>query len=414
MAGKPLTGIRIIDCSQIWAGPFATKLMGDMGAEVIKVESARRFDNTRNYAGLPSGEPGERPYNRRALFNIRNRSKLGITLDLTTAKGVEVFKRLVATADVVVENFSTRVMPGLGLDYWSLKKVKPDIIMISLPAFGGTGPEKDYVGQGSNLTPLSGLVSVTGYPDRGPHGIGSYTDPVGGLSGVGAILAALHYHRKTGNGQYIDLAQQEASIRFIGDAVMDYTMNGRVRGPRGNQHTSMSPHGCYPCKGDDMWVAIAVGSDEEWGDFCEIARHLEWSTDPRFCDSISRYNNQDELYPLIAEWTRDKDHYEVANLLQAAGIAAGPVLQIWELLEDPHMKERGAISTVTHPEAGTFPMLGAFWKLGKTPGSISRPAPCLGEHNSYVYGEILGMSEHEIEELASEGVIGTVPAGYGS
>ena len=409
MPAKPLEGIRVVDCSQIWAGPFATKAMGDMGAQVIKVESARRVDNTRRYGSLPGGERGDRPYNRRGAFNSRNRSKMGITLDLTTDQGKNVFKRLVAIGDVVVENFSARVMPGLGLGYHNLREVKDDIIMLSLPAFGATGPHKGYLGQGSNLSPMSGLVGISGYEDRGPQYIGAYTDPVGGLSGLGAVLAALHHRRRTGKGQYIDLAQQEAAVRFFGETVMDYSMNGRVHSQKGNKHVFRAPHNCYPCRGDDKWVAIAVGNDDQWKALCRVADHDEWATDPRFADSLSRWKNQEELDPLIADWTKDLDHVDVAKQLQEAGVPAGQVASVAELGNDPQLKARGFLEDVTHPEAGTFPMLGRFWELSKTPGGVSSPAPMLGQHNDYVFRELLGLSSDELASMETEGVTSNVP-----
>lgn len=413
MTQGALGNIRIVDLTQIWSGVIASRILGDMGAQLLKIEAARRYDNCRNYGALPNNQPGERPYNRRALFNMRNRNKLGITLDLSTVKGKELFKRLVAISDVVMENFSARVMRNLGLDYAVLRQVKPSIVMISMPAFGMSGPEKDYIGQGTNLTPLTGLVGVTGYPDRGPHHVDSYTDHVAGVTAVGAVMAALLYRLRTGRGQYIDLSQREASIRFLGDAVLDYGMNGRVAGPRGNRHPWMAPHGCYPSKGNDAWVTIAVGTEEQWQALCRVIGHPEWVDDPRFATSLERWKHQAELGPVIAAWTRERDHYEAMRLLQDAGVPCGPVLNAKELLEDPHLKSRGFFwktGVAEAPELGEVPIVGPLWKFSRTPGTFRSPAPRLGEHNAVVFGEILGMSAEEIAALEAEGVVGGIPA----
>ncbi|MBI2887758.1 MAG: CoA transferase [Chloroflexi bacterium] len=410
MTRRALEGLRILDLTQIWAGPYCSRLLADMGAEVIKVESARRFDNTRTYGIFPKGITNpQRPWNLRALFNTRNRGKLGVTIDMTTAQGKALFIKLLKISDVVTENFSARVMASWSLDYPVLRQHKPDIIMLSMPAFGMTGPERDYVGQGSNLTPLSGLVGLTGYINDVPHNVGSYTDPIAGLTGAGAILAALHYRAETGVGQYIDLAQREGAARFIGDAIMDYTMNGRVWPLMGNRHPAWAPHGCYPCQGEDKWVAIAVTSDQEWAALCQASGHPEWREDPRFADGLSRHRHQDELDQLISAWTADRDHREVMELLQAAGLPAGAVLTGRDLFDDPQYAARGYFPEVTHPEAGTLPTLGVYAKLAKTPGYIARGAPLLGEHNQYVFGSLLGLGEGEIQELAAAGIISADP-----
>ena len=414
MKKEALNGIRIVDLTQIWAGSFASRILADMGAQVIKIEATRRYDSARNYGTLPDNQPGERPYYRRAQFNLRNRNKLSITLDLKSDKGKEIFKRLVAISDAVMENFSARVMSSLGLDYPVLRQVKPDILMISMPGFGMTGPEKDYVGQGSNLSGLSGLMSLCGYSEKGPHQIGAYTDHVAAVLAPGALMAALFHHRRTGEGQYIDLAQVEASARFMGAPILDYIMNGRLSGPRGNRHPWMAPHGCYPTKGEDAWVAIAVASEDQWHALCEASGHLEWANDPLFATSSDRWEHQDELDTLIAKWTHQRDHYEVMHLLQQAGVSCGAVLTSEELVEeDPHLKARNYFWQATAPEAlelGVHPMPGKLWEFSKTPATLrSCVARNLGEHNSYVFGELLGISQDEMAVLEAEGVIGTEP-----
>lgn len=419
MSKTALEGLRIIDLSQAWAGPYATKLLGDMGAEIIKVEAARRMDSTRGLAKVPPGpqwgiypnkEAGERPYNRAGYFNKYGRNKCGITLDLTSEKGKEVFKRLVKVSDVVVENFAAGVMTRLGLDYPVLRQVKPDIIMVCMPAMGMTGPEKDYVGYGVTIEQLAGLVSITGYLGDVPMKSGiNYGDPIAGIAAAGYLLAALACHRRTGKGQLIDISQRETTATLIGDVIMDYSMNKRVQTPIGNRHPSMAPHGCYRCQGEDMWVTIAVGSDAEWKALCQVMGKPEMAQDARFADILSRHRNQDELDVIIGEWTKERDHYEVMQSLQKAGVMAGAVLNPQEVVEDPHLQARSFYEEVDHPEAGTYRYAGPSWKLSKTPGGIRMPAPCLGEHNDYVYREIIGMSEEEVAELAEEGIISNIP-----
>jgi crotonobetainyl-CoA:carnitine CoA-transferase CaiB-like acyl-CoA transferase len=237
----------------------------------------------------------------------------------------------------------------------------------------------------------------------------NYGDPIAGIEAAGYILAAIRYRRRTGKGQLIDVSQREVTTCLIGEAIMDYSMNERVQKPLGNRHPSMAPHGCYRCQEEDMWVTIAVGSDAEWQALCQAMGKPDLAQDARFADVASRHQNQDELDAIIEEWTNERDHYQVMDSLQRAGVMAGAVLNPKEVVEDPHLSERGFYEVITHPEAGTYPYAGMSWKLSKTPGRIRMPAPCLGEHNDYVYSEILGMSEEEVAELAEEEIISNVP-----
>ncbi|MBI2846414.1 MAG: CoA transferase [Chloroflexi bacterium] len=409
MSGLPLHGVRVIDLTMVWAGPLAASMLADMGAEVIKVESRRRQDAVR-YLIYPKGEPGEDPWNRSGYFQRFNRNKYGITLDLTTRRGVEIFKQLVLTSDVVMENFTPRVMENFGLDYPVLRSIRPDIVMISMPAFGRSGPYRDYLGFGNSVEAMSGLSSMMGYED-GPPILGGVTfgDPVAGVHAAFAILAALHYRERTGKGQHIEIAQRECFTRFIGEAIMDYTMNGRVGRRMGNRHQYRAPHGCYPCKGEDEWVVIDAGSDEEWDKLCEVMGKPALAQDKRFFDSLSRWKNQDELNKIISEWTRQHDHYEVMRLLQGAGVPAGAVLTNKELLEDEHLKKRHFFHDINHPGAGVFPQVGPPVKLSCTPGSIRMHGPRLGEHNQLILSGLLGVSGDELDALVKEGIIGTEP-----
>jgi len=409
MPRLPLEGIRVIDLTMFWSGPFTTNLLANMGAEVIKVESSRRIDGWRGAGTAPA--PADRFWEWSPVFNAVNCDKLDITLNLAQPRGVELFKQLVKISDVVVENYTPRVMKNFGLDYPVLREVNPKIIMLSLPAHGSTGPWKDYPGFAFPIEQMSGIPQLTGFPDGPPKMTGtSPSDPIAGLNGMVAVLIALLYRQRTGKGQYIDLSQIESITCLIGDAIIDYTMNHRVQPRRGNRHPFFAPHGYYRCKGDDMWVGIVVSSDEEWSGFCKAIGNPSWTEDERFADSLGRWHNQDELDKLIEEWTIEHDHYEVMNILQKAGVAAGPVLSGAELLTDPQLRERGTFQMVDRAIVGThpYPIPTAPMRLSKCPISIRRPAPLLGEHDDYVFRELLGMSKEDVQTLIDDRTIGAL------
>lgn len=408
MFGMALEGVRVIDVSHAWAGPVTTRALADMGAEVIKVESMQRMDSWRVFNLIRPGEDGW--WNRSSNFNTCARNKYGITLDLTRVQGVELFKRLVKLGDIVVENFTPRVMENLGLHYPVLKGINPSIIMMSMPAFGMSGPWRDYAGFAATVEQFAGIIQLTGYLDGIPQVLGSplgLSDPIAGINGAFALLVALHHRWITGEGQHIDLSQNEALSCMIGHAIMEYTLNGRVQPRQGNRHPFMVPHGCYRCQGDDMWVAIAVASDEEWESLCQALGNPAWTRDERFSDAVSRRQNQDELDRLIEEWTSQHDHHQVMHLLQGAGIAAGAVLTAGELLHDPALSEYYV--SIEHSEAGTHPYYGMFFGLSQTPGTVRLPPPTVGQRNEYVLGELLGLSRDDIAQLAQEQIIGTRP-----
>jgi len=422
-AKKALGGVRIIDLSQVFAGPYATKLLADMGAEVIRVECAARSGRGGALprlrpggdfgAAFPNGDTGERSYNRFAYYNEVNRNKFATTIDLSKPRGVELFKRLVEISDVVVENFSPRVMRNFGLDYAVLKGINPKLIMISISAYGQDGPYRDYVSYGEGIEAMSGMSKLTVYTKGAPLKPGvAYADATAGLHAAFAIMAALRYRRVKGIGQYIDLSMREALTPLLGEVLMDYAMNNRIPEPLGNRHTGMAPHGCYRAKGNGKWIVIAVSSEEEWRTLCRVMGNPQWSREERFAKVSGRLANQDELDKMIEDWTIGYDNIELAEMLQAHGIKAGAVLDAADLVNDPHLKERGFFEDVKHPEAGTHIMPGISWKMSRTPGRIERPAPCFGEHNRYVFGELLGMSDEDIEELAQEGVTAEAPLPY--
>ncbi len=418
MPDAPLHGLRILDLTQVAVGPYTTLLCAQMGAEVIKVESAKRADTSRGAIHpkqhqlhlYPDREPGEEPWNRKADFMQRNRNKLGITLDLAEPQGKDLFGKLVALCDVVVENFRATVMERLGLGCSELRTKNPALVYLKLSAQGNTGPERNYGSLGYTMECLGGLASITGYLDGKPMMSNeTYPDPVAGILAVGALLAALRRRRKTGEGALIDLSQREVTTCLIGDAVLDYSMNGRVQGPMGNRHPYRAPQGVYPCKGEDAWVAIAVGSDQEWEGLSHAMGDPDWTRDPRFAGTISRWKHQDDLDPYLMAFTLQHEPYQVMYLLQANGVPAGAVLKGREAPHDPHLAARGWWDWSEFPTIGKrYAYTGQPWRMSKSEPVASRPAPKLGEHNGYVYCELLGLEDSDLRALGE--ITSTTPA----
>ena len=401
-----LKGIRVLGLTWVWAGPWMGAVLADMGADVIKIESKQRVDSQRVTKLWIDPEQGEHQGSNlnRGQFNFTNRGVKSCTLNLKQTDGVEIFKKLVKISDVIITNLAPRVLPGWGLDYSVLKEVKPDIILVTLPAFGSTGPDKDYVSYASTIEAAGGLSVSFGYPGGEPVNSGVYpADPIGGMYGSASVLAALYYRAKSGKGQHVDIAQSEAVTTLIPEVIMEQVMNGRIRPRMGNRDTIMAPHGCYPCKGEDKWVAIAVGNEEEWNAMCGVMGNPEWCKDEKFADQFRRWQNQDELNRLISGWTKDFTHYEVMHKLQKAGIAAGPSLNIEEAINDEHYRERGAFIEQNHAAAGKIIVYRSPWTSALT--AENPPAPLLGEHNNYVFKTLLGMSDEEIANLSDEKVI---------
>ena len=425
MTGHVLEGIRILDLSRVWAGPLAARMLADIGAEVILIESPashtysqeslEQLKGTSQMSGAysfmyPDGDPGDEPWNRVGTYNEFNRNKLGITLNLSVPEGQDVFKRLVKISDVVLENYTPRVMANFGLEYSVLREINRSLIMISMPGYGNTGSYRDYPAYGTTLEQHAGFSSLIGYPDSGPYRTQStYTDPLASVNAASAVVLALYHRRRTGRGQYIELAQIESSICCLGEPLLDFAMNQRAPERRGNRHPSMAPHSAYRCLGDDAWLSIAIADDEEWRAFIDVIGRPPWAEDPRFQRQISRWHHQDELDKLVGEWASQQEHHHAMHLLQRAGVAAAAVLNAKELVEDPHLAARGYFGEVTHPKAGTHLYAGTGVKLSDTPPSPRLPAPCIGQHSRYVLAEILGMSDEEASPLFDAGVISEGP-----
>ncbi len=435
MAKLPLEGIRVVGITPIWAGPFCVMLLADWGAQVIKVEdrfhwmAATRGAMPHPFAELEkqraagilsylNKSPGERPWNQNVLFNVHARNQLSMTVDLRKPEGKDVYRRLIQVSDVVIESNAAGTMDRVGVGYEQLKEWKPDIIMVSLPGFGSYGPYRDYRGLGAHMEGFVGHTYIRGYHDMDPAATTTvfHYDATAGASCAFAAVMALHHRNRTGKGQWLDMAGAETTMPQLGDLITEYTMNGRLPERLGNRHRSAAPCGCYLAKGaepgaetpggDDKWVNITVNNDEEWEGFCRAIGNPPWTRDKRFADCISRYQNQDELDKLIGEWTRQHDKYEIFHLMQREGVPCAPVLDSRDSLEDPHLKERGFYEQVTQADCGTHFYPGIAFKMSKMPNSIRMPACLMGEHNEYVYKEIIKVSDEEYADLVEKGHIG--------
>ena len=399
-----LAGIRVVEFAVFAAGPVVGKHMAEHGAEVIRVESRSRPDGFRVH--YPPFKDNRTGLNRGGTFAIFNNDVLSVTLNLKHPKGLELAKELVHRADLVIENFAPGVMERLGLSYEELRKVNPELIMLSSCNQGQTGPRAPQRGFGSQLTSMSGFTHLSGYGDgQYPSLIyGPYIDFIAVGYGLIAVMAALDYRRRTGKGQYIDLSQYEAGIQFIIPALLDLQVNGNIQQPQANRDPHAAPHGCYPCKGEDQWCVIAVFDEAEWRTLCEVSGHPEWRTDPRFKDFSLRKANEDELDQAVATWTSGLEAGEVMDRLQAAGVPAGVVYNVGDLFSCPQLAYRGQWRQLEHPEIGPYEYEAPPFILSETPAEIRRPSPCIGEHNEYVFKELLQLSQEEFARLEADEV----------
>lgn len=397
-----LEGIKVIDLSWAFVGPRTAKTLGDCGAEVLRLESATRPEQMRMMGPFKDNVRG---FDRSGGFTHCNTSKLSAALNLGHSKGIEIAKRFVAWADIVIETFAGGAIKRMGLGYEELKKVKPDIIMVSSCAMGQTGPGGTHPGYGGPLTGLAGFNYIAGWPDREPTDLGTYTDFIAPHYNVFAILAALDYRQRTGKGVYLDMSQFENAIHFIAPLILDYVVNQRVAGREGNRCAYAAPHGAYRCRGEERWCTIAVYNDEEWKSFCRVIGNPAWTDEPKFSTLLGRKENEDELNRLVEQWTIEHSAEEVMTMMQEAGVGAGVVQTAEDILvHDPQLKRLHFFWEVDHPVIGKHYSAASPFILSKSPCEL-RPAPLLGEHSEYAYKEILGMSDEEIAELVIEGVI---------
>ena len=413
----PLKDLIVLDCSMVWAGPYCTKLLGDMGATIIKIEANRQLDSIRGPAIPPpiplshyaNDDPGEDPWNRSGYFNKTNRNKLGMCMNILMPEGREVFMELAKIADVVIENFGGGVFERMGYGYEVIKSVNEDVVFVSMPPSGNGGPEARYVGYGVAIEQLGGIVARTGYLNDGmpmKSGI-NYGDPIAGIHTAGYIMTALLHRRKTGRGQFIDLSQREAAINWTGEAVLEYQITGDDPTWIGNRDTHMAPSGAYRCTGEDEWVALAVGSDDEWAGLCAAIERLDLRALYPTLDA--RFANHAAIDEAITAWTSTRAADDAMSILQGHGVAAGVSANSRRVVEDPHLTARGFYPEVDHISAGRHRLAGVAWNMDRTPGAVYAAAPALGQYNDFVLKEILGKTDEQVQALRDAGVLETTP-----
>jgi len=395
MNGKPLSGIRVIDFTWMLAGPYATRILADFGAEVIKVQSKKTAK------GVES--------NLTTYFNNWNRNKRSVTLDMSYPEAREILLKLTERSDVLIENFSPRVMLNWDLNYEKLKEVRPALIMVSMSAMGQTGPWKDYVAFGPTLHALSGLTYLTSFEKDSPMGLGyAYADSISGLYAALVVLAALECRERTGQGQYIDLSEYEAICTLMGPLLLDSSVHKKEVLPHGNRsnYIPAAPYGCYKCSGMDRWCVMAVFNEEEWQSLCKVLGDPDWTKEEKFSTPWKRKENAEKLDELLTQWTFQHTPEQVVSFLQEAGVPAGVVQNAEDLAKDPQLMARDFFIHLEHPILGSTvsdrsPIrfendLTVGWKAG----------PLLGEDNRYVFLKLLGLAEGEFSSLIEKGIIG--------
>jgi crotonobetainyl-CoA:carnitine CoA-transferase CaiB-like acyl-CoA transferase len=403
----PLEGVRVVDFSMGWAGPICTRTLADLGADVIKIEATQYPDWWRGVDRRPAYVLGQM-YEKSVRYCIMNRNKRGITLDLTRPQGLDLAKRLVADADIVVDNYSVEVLPKLGLGYDVLSKLNPKLVMMSMSAFGAGSVNRDCRAYGSTLEQGSGLPSVTG--DAGGPPVMSHTafgDAVGGLNGCAAVLTALIHARLAGSGQFIDLAQIECMMPFAAPWIIAHSIDGKAPVKYGNRHPDFVPHGRFACAGDDNWIVVAVSSDAMWPKLAALLGRADWASDPALKGAAGRRAIEGEIEAAVSAWTSARDPEAAMNALQAAGIAAGVARLPIELLQDPQLHARGFIQQVDRAFIGAHPQPSMPFRETEKPYPIRSAPPTLGEHNREILGGVLGLSDADIDQLTREGIIGT-------
>ncbi len=431
---KPLEGVRVIDLCVVWAGPFATMLLGDLGAEIIKPENPFVFQPMTRGAmarppqiladtaiawsgGVPGGKVGDRPWDYSPTFVSLYRNKKSFTVDLRRPEGMDVLRRLVAESDVVYENNATGTMEGLGITYDWLKQANPKIIFVRVPAYGSDGPYAHARALGVHLEAVMGHSLLRGYPDADPSSnTAIYSgDYLAGAQGAFAVMTALWHRDRTGEGQLIEIAQAENAACMFTQAIMDYSLNGNIQGAIGNRDVhGRAPFGVYPALSpgdsstmDDRWIAIGVEDDAQWQAFGQAIGNPDWAADPRFATNAGRLEHHDELDSLIAAYTATQDDYGLMHRLQAAGVSATPVLEASRMFTDPHLRSREFFKQQTQPSSGTYEYVGPLWQMPATPVEYYQAPVMFGEHNDYVYREVLKVSDEEFEALRAGGHIAT-------
>lgn len=401
----PLAGVRVTDFTWIGAGSYATKILADFGAEVIKIESSRRVDSLRMAAPYKDGIKG---VNRSGYFADRNTSKRSIAIDMKHPKAGTLVKKLVSRSDIVANNFTPGVMERFGLGYEAVRAIRPDIIYVAMSMQGSSGPEHGYLGYGASMAALTGLQHLTGLPGREPAGTGTnFPDHIPNpCHAAFAVMAALRHRRRTGEGQYIDIAQTEPTIALLGPTFLDLTVNGRVQQPNGNEHPWAAPHGVYPCRGEDRWIAICVMDNAQWMALVDVLGNPGWACDAELARSDARYARRGELDARLAAATASWSAEDLMLALQARQVPAGVAQTAADVVErDPQLEHRGHWVRLDHPEMGTAIYNAPPMRFSRTPVALTRAAPLLGEHTDEICRELLGLSAEDTRKLKEEGVL---------
>jgi crotonobetainyl-CoA:carnitine CoA-transferase CaiB-like acyl-CoA transferase len=414
----PLSGLRVLELAEGWAGPMTGMWLADLGAEVIKVEAIQRFDHARGpveppegLSGYPERKPGLRPYDVASAYVQANRNKLDLTLDLSRPRGVELLKRLVRISDVVLTNMVTGVPEKMGIGYEELRRERPDLVMLTCSGYGASGPYAQRVTMGGAMDGIAGYTWLRHYPDLEPDSVNysMHTDVVTGMCNALAVLMALYQRQRTGAGQRVETSGVEASLHHIPAALMDYALNGRVRRAPGNQHPDFAPCGVYAAAGPDRWLALAVWSDAQWRALRAALGDPAWAGSPRFDSAEGRRRHRAELDAQLAPWIAQHEAGSLMRQLQALGIPAAAVHDAADHAADPHWRARGFYQPVRLGSYGVYPLPTSPWVVDGQRLGVRLPPPGLGEHNRAVLQGWLGLSDAELAQLAAERVIGDAP-----
>jgi benzylsuccinate CoA-transferase BbsF subunit len=406
IAGYPpgaLRGLRVVDFGWAWAGAVCGQVLADFGAEVIKIESSSRLDPMRQGRPIIGTEldPEQNP----VCHNV-NRNKFSFGVSAKHPEGARLLRELVAVSDVVVENMTPGAMPRLGLAYEDLREVNPQLVMVSLPGVANSGPLAEVRSYGPVVSALSGLDGLVGYEGEEPQG---FQQPIGdpnvGLHAAVAVLAALRHRRRSGEGQHILTSQLRSLLPMLGEAVAEYALTGRVPGPAGTRRRGYAPHGIFPSQGEDKWVSIAVREESEWRALCAAIERPQLAQDPRYADQARREENRAPLEAEIAAWTARRTSAEATEVLQAAGVAAAPCLDVAERFSDPHFNANGDVVTLEHPVLGTTFVYGSPWKTSVQPPGVWKRVPLLGEDTDAILTGVLGLSAAEVAGLRAQGAV---------
>lgn len=402
----PLEGIRVVDLTMGWAGPLASRTLADFGAEIIKVESTGYPDWWRG-AHFTEAFYRERLYEKNSNFHLMNRNKLGITLDLTRPEGKALLLQLVEQADAVIENYSAEVLPKLGLDYAALRARNPRLVMVSMPAFGLGNAWSNTRAYGGTLEQASGLPLHTGHPD-GPPAMTSYAygDPVGGFNAGAAMLLALYAQRATGEGRHLNLSQVEAMLPMAAPFIVEQSLRGAVTPRQGNRHPLHAPHGCFRCAGDDRWIVLSA-TDAQWPALCRAMGRDDLAADPALAHAAGRRAAQDRIDTAIAAWCGTRDPEDAMRALQQAGVPAGVVRPMWQVLQDDHLRARGFWREIDRAHSGPYTATTAWFRTGAAPMPIRHASPTLGQHSDEVLARVLGLDAERLAALARQGITGT-------